>query len=136
MRVRELVEPPGPSLPLLAGAAGLDRDFETVTVTDLPDPTRYLRGGELVLSGLMWLADQRGSSAARCETFVGAVARGGCSGLAVGDTTDDPLPVELVAACARRGATCATPRVTPPRSRPAMTSSTRCCAGRWPTSAC
>ena len=105
MRVRELVEPPGPSLPLLAGAAGLDRDFETVTVTDLPDPTRYLRGGELVLSGLMWLADQRGSSAARCETFVGAVAHGGCSGLAVGDTTDDPLPVELVAACARRGVT-------------------------------
>jgi hypothetical protein len=105
MRVRELVEPPGPNLPLLAGAAGLDRDFETVTVTDLPDPTRYLRGGELVLSGLMWLADQRGSSAARCDTFVGVVARGGCAGLAVGDTTDGPLPEELVAACARLGVT-------------------------------
>src|SRR3954467_10974789 len=106
MRVRELVEPPGPNLSLLAGAAGLDRDFEAVTVTDLPDPTRYLRGGELVRAGLMWLADQRGPSrpfqhepslpfqqepsrhgpsqpsrhgpsAARCEVFVGAVARGG-----------------------------------------------------------
>lgn len=110
MRVRELVEPPGPNLSLLTGAEGLDRDFETVTVTDLPDPIRYLRGGELVLSGLMWLADHRGpsqrrSAAARCETFVGSVARGGCSGLAVGDTTDDPLPGELVAACARRGVT-------------------------------
>ncbi|MFL6113192.1 MAG: PucR family transcriptional regulator [Catenulispora sp.] len=116
MRVRELVEPPGPNLSLLAGAAGLDRDFEAVTITDLPDPARYLRGGELVLSGLMWLADQRGpaqsgpsaqrgSSAARCDTFVGAVARSGCPGLAVGDTTDDPLPEELVAACARLGVT-------------------------------
>jgi hypothetical protein len=105
MRVRELVEPPGPNLSLLAGAAGLDRDFEAVTVTDLPDPARYLRGGELVLSGLMWLADQRGPAAARCEVFVGAVARGGCAGLAVGDTTDDPLPEELVAACARLGVT-------------------------------
>jgi hypothetical protein len=105
MRVRELLEPPGPGLALLVGVAGLDRDFEAVTVTDLPDPTRYLRGGELVLSGLMWLADPRGSSAARCDTFVGAVARGGCAALAVGDTTDDPLPEELVAACARLGVT-------------------------------
>src|SRR4051794_31161535 len=98
MRVRELLESPGPNLSLLTSAAGLDRDFEAVTVTDLPDPARYLRGGELVLSGLMWLADQRGparpppsrparnsSSAERCDTFVGAVARGGCAGLAVGD---------------------------------------------------
>ncbi|NUP53772.1 MAG: hypothetical protein HOW97_41595 [Catenulispora sp.] len=101
MRVRELVDAPGPGLRLLAGPAGADRGFEAVTVTDLPDPGRYLRGGELVLSGLMWLADPRGSVAARCEKFVGAVARRDCAALAAGDTTDDPLPRELVAACAR-----------------------------------
>ena len=101
MLVRELVEEPGPGLKLLGGPAGAGRGFEAVTITDLPDPGRYLRGGELVLSGLMWLADPRGSVAARCDVFVGAVARLGCAALAAGDTTDDPLPGELVAACER-----------------------------------
>lgn len=103
MRIRELVEESGPGLTLLAGPEGADREFETVTVTDLPDPGRYLRGGELVLSGLMWLAGSRGSAAARCEVFVGAVARHGCAALAAGDTTDDPPAPELVAACSRLG---------------------------------
>lgn len=103
MRIRELVEEPGPGLTLLAGPEGADREFETVTITDLPDPGRYLRGGELVLSGLMWLADPRGSVAARCEVFVGAVARRGCAALAAGDTTDDPPAPELVSACSRLG---------------------------------
>ena len=103
MRIRELVEDSGPGLTLLAGPEGADREFEAVTVTDLPDPGPYLRGGELVLSGLMWLADPRGSVAARCEVFVGAIARRGCAALAAGDTTDGPLPRELVSACSGLG---------------------------------
>ena len=103
MRIRELVEEPGLGLTAVAGLPGLDRDFATATVTDLPDPSRYLRGGELVISGLVWLGDQRRSRAEHCETFVGAVARAGCAGLAAGDTTDAPLPAELLDSCSRHG---------------------------------
>lgn len=103
MRIRELVEEPGLGLTAVAGLPGLDRDFATAMVTDLPDPGRYLRGGELVISGLVWLSDQRRSRAEHCETFVAAVARAGCAGLAAGDTTDAPLPTELLDTCTRYG---------------------------------
>ncbi|HEY3869525.1 MAG TPA: PucR family transcriptional regulator ligand-binding domain-containing protein [Actinocrinis sp.] len=103
MRIRELVEEPGLGLTAVAGLPGLDRDFATAMVTDLPDPSRYLRGGELVISGLVWLADQRRSRAEHCETFVAAVARAGCAGLAAGDATDGPLPAELLDSCGRHG---------------------------------
>jgi PucR C-terminal helix-turn-helix domain/Purine catabolism regulatory protein-like family len=70
-------------------------------ITDLPDPARYLRGGELVVSGLVWLSGPRRSAAEQCEVFVGAVAGAGCAGLAAGDSTDAPLPAELLDSCTR-----------------------------------
>ena len=112
MRVRELVEPPGPNLSLLTGAAGLDRDFETVTVTDLPDPTRYLRGGELVLSGLMWLADQRPGA---------GPPRG---------ARRSSAPWRAPAAPDSRSATPRTSRCRGNWSRPARGAASHCCASR------
>ena len=103
MRLRDLVEASPLGLTAVIGAPGLDRELGLVMVTDLPDPSRYLRGGELVVSGLMWLADQRKSATEHCELFVGAIAKAGCAGLAAGDTTDAPLPRELLASCTRYG---------------------------------
>lgn len=103
MRLRDLVEASPLGLTAVTGAPGLERELGSVTVTDLPDPSRYLRGGELVVSGLVWLADQRRTPAEHCERFVGALARAGCAGLAAGDTTDAPLPGELLDSCARHG---------------------------------
>lgn len=103
MRIRELLETPALGLTAVTGDSGLNREFGSVMVTDLPDPGRYLRGGELVVSGLVWLADPRMSAAEHCETFVGAVARAGCAGLAAGDTTDAPLPAELLDSCTKHG---------------------------------
>ncbi len=102
MRLRELVASPL-GLTAVTGSPALDRELAAVVVTDLPDPSRYLRGGELVVSGLVWLGDQRKSAAQHCEVFVGALAAAGCAGLAAGDTTDAPPPYELVDACARHG---------------------------------
>ncbi|MGH6653841.1 MAG: PucR family transcriptional regulator ligand-binding domain-containing protein, partial [Actinocrinis sp.] len=102
MRLRELVASPL-GLTAVTGAPALDRELGSVVVTDLPDPSRYLRGGELVVSGLVWLGDQRKSATQHCEEFVGAIAGAGCAGLAAGDTTDAPLPAELVGSCARHG---------------------------------
>jgi hypothetical protein len=101
MRLRELLDTPALGLTAVTGDAGLDREFGSVMVTDLPDPGKYLRGGELVVSGLVWLSDLRKSAAEHCETFVGALARAGCTGLAAGDATDAPLPSELLASCAK-----------------------------------
>jgi hypothetical protein len=103
MRLRDLVEAAPLGLTAVTGTPGLDRELGSVTVTDLPDPGKYLRGGELVVSGLVWLADQRKSAAEHCEAFVGAVAKAGCAGLAAGDTTDAPLPSELLDSCTRHG---------------------------------
>ena len=103
MRLRDLVEASSLELTAVTGPAGLDREIGSVVVTDLPDPGRYLRGGELVVSGLVWLSDPRRSTAEHCEVFVSALANAGCVGLAAGETTDAPLPDELLESCVRRG---------------------------------
>ena len=97
MRLRDLVDSAELGLRLVTGQPGLDREVRSVTVTDLPEPSRYLRGGELVVTGLLWRTAVPESS----ERFVAAVAEGHAAAIAAGDTTDDPLPPDLVAACAR-----------------------------------
>lgn len=104
MRIRELAEDPALGLTPVTGALGLDREFSSVMVTDLPDPGRYLSGAELVVTGLVWLADPRRSAAEHCELFVGAVAGARCPGLAAGTAVEDlPPPPELIDACVRHG---------------------------------
>ena len=63
MLLRALVESPELRLRVLAGEEALDRPVDGVFTTDLLDPRRYLSGGEIVLTGLMWRrtpADSRG----------------------------------------------------------------------------
>lgn len=48
--VAELLDLPGLGLTAVAGKAGLDRSIRWVHTSELPDPTRWLSGGELLLT--------------------------------------------------------------------------------------
>ena len=88
LRLRLLLEPPG----------ALDRPVRRALTTDLLEPTRYLSGGELVLTGLNWRR-----SAADSETFVRSLVDGGAIALAAGDALLGSVPADLVEACRRHG---------------------------------
>ncbi|MFF2010928.1 PucR family transcriptional regulator [Streptomyces sp. NPDC058195] len=96
MRLRALLDTDALGLRLLGGEDELDRSVRGVMTTDLRDPSRYLSGGELVLTGLAW---RRG--AADSEPFVRILAGAGVSGLAAGEAELGDVPGDLVEACAR-----------------------------------
>ncbi|KOV84474.1 PucR family transcriptional regulator [Nocardia sp. NRRL S-836] len=83
-------------LSLQTGADQLDRAVTRVYGTELPDPSRYLSGGELVLSGLLWHHGPQDS-----ETFVRSLAAANVAGLAASEPHHDHLPPDLVTACER-----------------------------------
>jgi hypothetical protein len=99
VRVKELLEAPGLRLRLLAGRDGLEREIRHVYTTDLPDPSRYVRAGELVLTGLLWC---RGPADA--ERFVVALSRSGAVALGAGEAIG-PVPGAVTQACGRHGLT-------------------------------
>jgi hypothetical protein len=96
MRLRALLDTEALGLRLLGGDAELDRTVRGVMTTDLRDPSRYLTGGELVLTGLAW---RRGP--ADSEPFVRLLAGAGVAALAAGEAGLVGIPEDLVAACAR-----------------------------------
>ncbi|WP_228988969.1 PucR family transcriptional regulator [Streptomyces sp. DH8] len=96
MRLRALLETDALGLRLLGGEDELDRTVRGVMTTDLRDPSRYLSGGELVLTGLAW---HRG--AADSEPFVRILAGAGVAGLAAGEAELGDVPADLVEACRR-----------------------------------
>ncbi|MFD6418193.1 PucR family transcriptional regulator ligand-binding domain-containing protein [Streptomyces sp. NPDC060194] len=96
MRLRALLENHALGLRLLGGEGELDRSVRGVMTTDLKDPSRYLSGGELVLSGLAWRHGPEDS-----EPFVRALALAGVAGLAAGEAEIGAVPADLVEACAR-----------------------------------
>lgn len=98
MQLRSLLDLPELRLTLLTGEDGLDRPIRWVVTTDMPDPSRYLAGDELVLTGLVWRRRPTDS-----ETFVAALAASGVSGLAAGDAALGTVPADLVDACRRHG---------------------------------
>ncbi|MFC0861151.1 PucR family transcriptional regulator [Sphaerimonospora cavernae] len=98
MLLRDLLAVAELRLGLLTGDESLDREISDVLVTDLPDPTRYLTGGELVLTGLMWRRQ-----AADSKRFVAALADAGVVALGAGDAWLGMIPDDLVAACRDRG---------------------------------
>jgi hypothetical protein len=81
---------------------GADPLITAVVTTDLLDPSRYLTGGELVLSGLAWW---RPRSPARTRAFVQALASARVSALAAGEAGFDGMPDDLVVACQLAGLT-------------------------------
>ncbi|WP_424211191.1 PucR family transcriptional regulator [Streptomyces sp. BI20] len=96
MRLRALLETEALGLRLLGGEDELDRTVRGVMTTDLRDPSRYLSGGELVLTGLAWRRN-----AADSEPFVRILAGAGVAGLAAGEAELGDIPDDLVSACLR-----------------------------------
>ncbi|WP_034273437.1 PucR family transcriptional regulator [Haloechinothrix halophila] len=97
MRVRDLVEMSDLHLVPLTGEAGMDRPIRWVYTTDLLDPSRYLSGGELVLTGMMW---RRGT--ADSADFVSVTAARHVACIAAGDAAYGTVPPDLVTACVAR----------------------------------
>lgn len=96
MRISDLLAIPELRLKLLAGDPA--REFSTVHITDLPAPGRYLSGGELVLTGLMWRQTPDDSAA-----FVAALVEAGVAGLGAGQAWLGHIPADLVEACRDAG---------------------------------
>ncbi|WP_406101788.1 PucR family transcriptional regulator [Streptomyces canus] len=96
MRLRALLDTDALGLRLLGGEDELDRTVRGVMTTDLRDPSRYLSGGELVLTGLAWRRD-----AADSEPFVRLLVHAGVAGLAAGEAELGNVPEDLVVACVR-----------------------------------
>jgi len=92
--LRALVDSPELRLRVLAGEDALDRPVSGVFTTDLLDPSRYLSGGEIVLTGLMWRRAPADSPA-----FVSALVGAGVAALAAGDAALGSVPPDLVEAC-------------------------------------
>ncbi|OIJ96144.1 hypothetical protein BIV25_19290 [Streptomyces sp. MUSC 14] len=96
MRLRALLDTDVLGLRLLGGEDELDRSVRGVMTTDLRDPSRYLSGGELVLTGLAWRRDADDS-----EPFVRILVQAGVAALAAGEAELGDVPEDLVLACAR-----------------------------------
>lgn len=96
MRLRALLDTDALGLRLLGGEEELDRTVRGVMTTDLRDPSRYLTGGELVLTGLAWRRD-----ASDTEPFVRILASAGVAALAAGEAELGDIPDDIVEACAR-----------------------------------
>lgn len=96
MRLRALLDTDALGLKLLGGEDELDRTVRGVMTTDLRDPSRYLSGGELVLTGLAWRRN-----AADSEPFVRILVQAQVAALAAGEAELGDVPEDLVVACAR-----------------------------------
>ncbi len=94
MLLRDLLAESDLGLVLLSGREYLENRLLGVYITDLLDPRRYLEGGEVVLSGLVWHGGPDDS-----ERFVAALAESGVSALAAGTARLGHTPPDLVEAC-------------------------------------
>ncbi len=132
MRLRALLETEALGLRLLGGEDELDRTVRGVMTTDLRDPSRYLSGGELVLTGLAWRREPEDS-----ERFVRILTAAGVAGLAAGEAEIASTPDDLIEACARHRLRCSPCTRRSPSPPSPSTSSGRSPAsgpGTWPPS--
>jgi sugar diacid utilization regulator len=96
--VRAVLDMPALRLTVRAGADLLGRRISRIYGTELPDPGRFLAGGELVVTGLLWLRAD-----ADVGPFVAALADRGAAVLVACDADTGVIPVSLVDECVRRG---------------------------------
>ncbi len=95
MRVQDLVDNPTLGIRVLYGdPEGLARGVTWTYTTDLPNPSRYLSRGLLVMTGLMWRREPTDSAG-----FVAAVAASGAAGLVAGEGLLGYVPDDVVDAC-------------------------------------
>ena len=93
MRISDLLAVKRLHLRFLAGAEHAHRDIRWAATTDLLEPARYLRGGELVLTGMMWRTRPEDS-----ETFVSSILSAGAVAVGAGTALGE-VPDDLIAAC-------------------------------------
>ncbi|MGZ4152734.1 MAG: PucR family transcriptional regulator ligand-binding domain-containing protein, partial [Actinomycetota bacterium] len=80
VRVRDLLAVPGMALRQVAGDGEADRPIRWVHVSELEDPTPWLKGGELLLTTGMGI----GATAAKQRAYVKRLADAGLAGLGFG----------------------------------------------------
>ncbi len=80
VRIEEILRIPGLALKLAAGRSGASRPIRWVHVSELEDPTPWLRGGELLLTTGMGL----GKTPARQRAYVERLSSAGLAGLGFG----------------------------------------------------
>ncbi|MFW6640765.1 PucR family transcriptional regulator [Nocardiopsis algeriensis] len=97
MRIGDLLAVERLDLRFLVGEELADREVEWVYTTDLLEPARYLRGGGLVLTGMMWRTCAEDS-----RTFVASVVSAGSVALGAGTALGE-VPPDLVEACREFG---------------------------------
>jgi hypothetical protein len=99
VQLGELVAAPRLKLRVLHEPRGaMQRQVGRVVTTDLLDSARYLSGGELVTTGLVWRRSPEDS-----ERFVQGLVDAGTIALAAGDAQFGSIPEDLVEACRRHG---------------------------------
>jgi sugar diacid utilization regulator len=97
MRLRDLVSLRQLDLTVKAYEEGLDRRIRWVHTTELADASRYLQGGELILTTGLWRR-RRGDD----DRFVSVLARTGVCGLVYGlPKPGARTPAKLIEACRR-----------------------------------
>jgi sugar diacid utilization regulator len=96
--VRAVLDMPELRLTVRAGADLLDRTITRIYSTELADPGRFLSGGELVMTGLLWLRDE-----ADVHPFVAALAERDAAVLIACDADTGLIPTALVDECRLRG---------------------------------
>jgi hypothetical protein len=94
-----LLDVSGLGLRLLTDVAGADRVITHVFTTDLPDPSRYLTSGDLVLTGMIWCREPGDA-----DRFVRTLVDAGAWALGAGEALGE-VPPELIEACKRHGIT-------------------------------
>lgn len=98
--VADLLEVPGLGLSVAAGAAGLDRPIRWVHTSELTDPTRWLSGGELLLTTGMGMK----GSPAHQRSYLRRLVRAGLAGLGLGVGLGlDSVPAPIARAADREG---------------------------------
>ncbi|MGW7682509.1 PucR family transcriptional regulator [Kribbella sp. NPDC054772] len=101
MLLAELLDAPELGLRLLHSAGGtLDRPIGRLVTTDLLEPGRYLNGGEVVLTGLVWRRRPMDS-----EVFVSSMAGRGATTILAGKAQLGDVPADLLQACQRHEVT-------------------------------
>jgi Purine catabolism regulatory protein-like family/PucR C-terminal helix-turn-helix domain len=98
--LRNLLDAPGLGLAVPDGVPqDLNRAISWAHTTEMRDPARYLRGGELVCTvGISLQTPQD------CQTFADSLARAGAAGVCFGiGDGHDSVPAALLAQCRRRG---------------------------------
>jgi purine catabolism regulator len=98
--VRDIVAIPGMPLRLLAGEEDIDRPIRWVHVSELEDPTPWLKGGELILTTGLGI----GTTPAKQRAYVKRLADAGLTGLGFGlGFTHDKTPRSLITAASQVG---------------------------------